>query len=123
MARVAHTENRLYGLGMISLALGSVGMLLFFLPILGMPLSLFGLLFGIAGVIMAAVGGRSSLRWSILGIALCLLAGVMNVAIAYAPAGYAPQRTVPRLWLTPPDRPYVPPPAPPHAWCRLSRDR
>lgn len=106
-------ESRPYGLGMTSLALGTVGMLLFFMPILGLPLAGFGLLLGIAGAAMAFFDRWTSLRWSVLGIALCLLAGAMNVAIAFAPAGYIERGAAPQMWRTPPDRPYVPPPAPP----------
>ncbi len=113
MVRLAYAESPPNGLGMTSVVLGSVGLLLFFMPILGIPLCLVGLLFGVLGLVTALARGPSSLRWSLLGIVLCLLAGIVNVAIAFAPAGYIPQRSVPRTWQEPSGRPYVPPPARP----------
>jgi hypothetical protein len=41
------------------------------------------------------------------------LALAINIAIAYAPQGYLPDRKAPQLWQTVPKTPYVVPPAPP----------
>jgi hypothetical protein len=100
---------------MTSLVLGVIGLMLFFLPILGIPISSFGLVFGVAGAVLALCTPASNLRWSLGGIGMCCLALGINLAILYAPEGYLPGRKVPQLWQTPPDRPYVPPPARPGA--------
>jgi hypothetical protein len=107
------THRPLLGLGMTSVVLGTIGMFLFFLPILGIPLSAFGLLFGVIGFFVALPQWGVSVRWSLGGIAMSALALAINVAIAYAPEGYLPGRKVPQLWRPDYDSPYVAPPAPP----------
>lgn len=87
MNRFPETENRTLGLGMTSLVLGTIGLLLFFLPILGIPISAFGLLFGLIGLGATLFGGGAMLRWSVAGMGLSFLALAINIAIAYTPAG------------------------------------
>jgi hypothetical protein len=123
MTRSPQRPNPHVGLGLTSLALGSVGLGLFFLPVLGIPLSGFGLAFGVAGLLVALLGGPSSFRWSVGGTALGVLALGVNLAIAQAPAGYVGSRPVPTIWETVPDRPYVPPPARPSSEPLRSADR
>jgi hypothetical protein len=106
-------ESPLLGLGMSSLVLGMIGLLLFFLPILGIPISVCGLFFGLVGLGAVFFPTGTSLRWSLAGVAASALALAINIAIVYAPAGYLPGRKVPQMWQTVPDRPYVPPPAQP----------
>jgi hypothetical protein len=105
------TESPLLGLGMSSLVLGVIGLLLFFLPVLGIPISSFGLLLGVVGLLAAFLPTRTSLRWSLAGTAASVLALSINLAIFYAPAGYLHDRKVPQLWRPDLDRPYLPPPA------------
>jgi hypothetical protein len=101
------------GLGMASLVLGVIGLLLFFFPILGLPLGACGGFFGLIGIVTTAGFGKGgSLRWTLAGFATSVLAVLVNLAILYAPAGYLPQREVPKLWQSVSDTPYVPPPAP-----------
>ncbi len=100
-------------LGPLAVVLGFIGLLLFFLPILGIPISAFGLLCGLVGSVIARAPGGVRLRWSLLGCAVAGLALAINVAITYAPAGYTPAPGVTPPWQGVPDRPYVPPPAPP----------
>ena len=114
MSDFAETYRPVTGLGMSSLVLGTVGLMLFFLPILGVPISVMGLFFGLVGLGIARFRPRVSLRWSLGGIGMSALALVMNVGILFAPAGYIPtgvQELPP--WRAVPDRPYVPPPANP----------
>jgi hypothetical protein len=99
-------------LGMTSLVLGVIGQLLFFLPILGLPISACGLLLGILATLAALAGRGPTLRWSLGGVAVSALALAINLAILYAPAGYLPDRKVPKLWNPVPGIPYVAPPAP-----------
>jgi hypothetical protein len=105
-------HSPLMGLGMTSLVLGVIALLLFFLPILGIPLAAFGMFFGIVGFFVGFFPPGTSLRWSVAGTAVCALALAINVAIAYAPGGYLSDRKAPKPWEEPPSRPYVPPPAP-----------
>jgi hypothetical protein len=99
-----------WGLG--SVVLGAIGLLLFILPILSLPISLMGALLGILGIGLALTRGEASLRLSVAGLLLSGCALMMVGAIAIAPRGYfAPRSVFPNLQ---PDRgrPYVPPPAP-----------
>jgi hypothetical protein len=97
------------GWGVTSFILGMIGFMLFFLPILGAPISAIGLVAGIVGCIARATG-RGNLRWAVAGLCLSALALGTNVAIAYSPAGYE-QPPAGRAPEPVPDRPYVPPPA------------
>ncbi len=106
-------EHLPFGFGMTALVLGAIGMMLCFLPVLGVPLSALGLLLGLIGLVIAWRQGGVQLRWSVLGVAASFLALVINIAITFSPWGYVPQnREVPKMWRQPPDRPYVPPPEP-----------
>jgi hypothetical protein len=98
---------------MTSLVLGIIGLMLFFLPVLGIPISAIGLALGLIGLLRAFAHIGSSLRWSISGTGLCALALLVNFAINYAPWGYIPSRQVPPSWNPPHGRSYVPPPAEP----------
>ncbi len=112
MSPLPATQTPPVALGLLSLVLGTIGLLLFFLPILGVPISAFGLLFGVLGTFVALVPGGLRLRWSLLGSALSALALATSLAIFYAPGGYLPDPAVPPPWQPVPDRPQVPPPAP-----------
>jgi hypothetical protein len=105
------SESPWIAFGMSSMVLAYIGTLLFFLPILGVPISGIGLGLGIVGLIVAPFTPGPSLRWSLGGIAASVLALGLNLFIIYAPAGYQPDRKVPTLWHSVPDRPYIPPPA------------
>jgi hypothetical protein len=114
MSPVPEAHNPPIALGMSTLVIGTIGLMLFFLPILGIPLSAFGLFFGILALLAALFRTRAGigvlLRWTLAGIAVSSLSLAVNVAITYAPSGYLPCRKVPQLWQTTPDTPYVPPP-------------
>ena len=96
--------------GVASFVLGMVGFMLFFLPILGVPISTLGLASGIIGCFLAGATARGSLRWSAAGLVLSCMALGISVAIAYAPRGYPQPPTGPANRSVP-DRLYVPPPA------------
>jgi hypothetical protein len=96
--------------GVASFVLGMVGFMLFFLPILGVPISVLGLIGGIVGCVTAGAAVRDSLRWAVAGIVLSCLALGLDVAIAYAPQGFPQPRREPAQRSVP-DGPYVPPPA------------
>jgi hypothetical protein len=113
------------GLGLASVALGAIGLMLFVMPILAIPISGSGLLIGLCGVLAASVGGRGDRRrveggrvdgrLALAGAAVCSMALGMDLAISYAPSGYlhfpmAPPRSAPAD-----NRPFIPPPAPSHA--------
>jgi hypothetical protein len=91
--------------------LGAVGILLFFLPVLSIPVGAVGLAIGILGLLLGLLGNRTSLRWSVVGIVVSGLALGLAVLIALAPSGYLPSPKASPGWQGVPDWPYVPPPA------------
>ena len=113
MGTISASSDPPVGMGLTSVILGSVGALLFFLPVLGIPLGAVGLVFGIVGLLMAILGGWTSLRWSVVGIVVSGLALGIGIAISLAPAGFLPNPKGPPVEQSVPDQPYVPPPAHP----------
>jgi hypothetical protein len=111
MPELPETPGPMIGLGMTSLVLGVIALLVFFMPVLGIPISVLGLGFGLLGCVAAFFARDATLRWSLGGIAICALALAVNVALNYAPSGYLPGDDIPKSWRVAPDRPYVPPPA------------
>jgi hypothetical protein len=116
MAATPFNRQLAYWPGVASAVLGSVGLLLFFLPVLGIPLAGVGLILGLIALLTALFGARSSLRWSVFGLAISVLALVANLAITYAPVNSSVQDIHGRLWQPPPNRSYVSPPADPRLW-------
>ncbi len=90
--------------------LGVVGLMLFVFPVLSVPLGGAGLVFGCAGLVLAAFGGWASLPWSIGGIVLSGLALAISLALAQNPTNYLPTQVIPLDTQPVPTR-YVPPPA------------
>ena len=115
MATITKNHATAYPLSVASFVLGAVGLLLFFMPVLGIPLGAIGLLFGVLGLLTAVFGGPSSLRWSMMGTLLCVLALGVNVATGYAPRVMVPPSNEPTTQ-QPPLIPFVPPPADPRIW-------
>jgi hypothetical protein len=98
------------GLGVASLVLGNIGLLLFFFPVLGIPVSAIGLALALVAIIVPQTRRGSDLRYCVYGILLSGAALTVNVAIALGPSGLAPQLERPRPGpLGTPD-PYQPPP-------------
>jgi hypothetical protein len=112
MSPLPSTHNPPAAPGMVSLVLGVIAMLLFFLPILGLPISVLGLLFGLIGFESSLRAGGLRLRWCLLGCAACTLALAINIGIVYAPGGYAEPPVVPEPWQRIPGSPTVAPPEP-----------
>lgn len=113
MRKSSYLQNPPLILGLISVVLGTVGLLMFFMPILGIPLSEAALLLSLVGLAFAPLGTWPGIRWSIRGIALSALALAVGLAIAQAPSGSLPSRWIPLDTQRVPDRPYIPPPARP----------
>lgn len=128
MLKSPHGEVPPISLGMTSVVLGSIGCLLFFLPILGIPIGVAGFLFAVAGMLLGRwrPGARRlawvktvdmltredwRLRRSILGWLVSTVAIVNGFILGYAPLGYVPTSAVQPLWQAPPGRVFVPPPA------------
>ena len=82
MTKPFPTQAPPLGLGLAATIFGAVSLLLFFLPVLSIPLGGAGLVFGFGGLALALFGGRASLRWSVVGIAVSVLALSVAVAIA-----------------------------------------
>jgi hypothetical protein len=95
---------------MTSLVIGSIGLLFAVLPVLGIPISALGLLLGLAALVVNGRAGGVTLRWSLMGSAVCAGALAAGFAIHYAKRGYQPAPDVPKMWQMAPGRPYVPPP-------------
>jgi hypothetical protein len=113
MATISQSSDPPVGMGLTSVILGSVGTLLFFLPVLGIPLGAVGLVFGTAGLLAAMLGGWTSLRWSVVGIVVSGLAIGIGIAISLAPAGFLPNPKGPPVEQSVLNQLYVPPPARP----------
>ena len=109
MAHPSFSQSLPLAFGVASFVLGMIGFMLFFLPILGAPISVIGLSAGIVGCLIAGATSRGSLRWSVAGLVLCCLALGINVGVAYAPRGFSPPTGPPTESV--PDRPDVSPPA------------
>jgi hypothetical protein len=109
--RLSGPHGPLAALGMTSLVQGILSLVLGVLPVLGIPIGLFALLFGVLALIAWALNLGPNLRVTLGGIGTALLALAVNYAIAFAPVGYRPEPTAPNIWQTVPDRPANPPPA------------
>jgi hypothetical protein len=103
------SSNPQPAVGLASFVLGMIGMILFFLPILGAPISGVGMIAGIVGCFMAGATNRAHLRWAVAGVVLSALALFVTLAVQYSPSGYQSSPTGPPNEPVP-DRPYVPPP-------------
>jgi hypothetical protein len=99
--------------GMISLVFGHIALALFFMPVLGFPLGVCGLASGLIGFVVAVTYRGVNWRWSIAGLAVCMLAIAVNVAVWQAPEEILPRRRLPTQWQPAPQRPAPPPPARP----------
>ncbi len=85
-------------LGMTSLVLGHIALILAFLPILGVPLAAFGLVFGVLGLLLSLFRPAGSLRWGLAGLVVCSIALAVTLALYAAPGGYLSSGSTPRLW-------------------------
>ncbi len=93
-----------------SVVLGAIGLIPFFLPILGAPISALGAIAGIVAGGLACCGRIGSLRWALVVVAVSTLAFAMNIGIAFAPRGFESAPTGPQT-VSVPDVPYVAPPS------------
>src|SRR5579885_3443300 len=66
--------------GLVSILLGTTSLLLFFLPILGIPLAVLALLSGLVGLVLALFTRLGGLRWSLAGLAVSGVALGINLA-------------------------------------------
>jgi hypothetical protein len=78
-------NSRALDLGLTSVVLGTVALLVFFMPILGLPLSAVGLALGLVGALAALRRPAAALRWPLAGVVICLTALALNAAIDYWP--------------------------------------
>ncbi|HWA98640.1 MAG TPA: hypothetical protein VG713_09115 [Pirellulales bacterium] len=108
--RLADPESRL-AIGLVPTVLASIGCVLFFLPILAIPISAIALVAAVAGIALLARRRDFALRWALLGLALSLGALSAALALNLDAHGLEPGRQVPPPWQAVPGRPTVPPPA------------
>ena len=114
MTTTSPSCQRPVGLGLLSAVLGSVGLVLFFLPVLSIPLGAAGLACGIVGFLVAVFSCWSSPRWSVAGIVVSATAFGIGIMIWLAPIHYSQEPPPANVRPMVPDyRPYVPPPARP----------
>jgi hypothetical protein len=111
MSRSQHEFAPSIEFGIASACLGSIGLMLFFLPILSIPIAFCGFLAGIGGVVRGLYGGTLGLRWSLIGCVLCVSVVAIGFIVAYAPIGELPNRGVPSQSWAPSGRPFISPPA------------
>lgn len=97
--------------GMTATCLGAIALMLFFLPILSIPISSCGLAAGLGGVIRGLYRGKLGMRWSLIGSALSSAVLVLGIILVNAPVGETPSRAVPRQDWQSSDHPFVSPPA------------
>lgn len=98
-------------LGLSAVVLGSIGLLLFILPILAIPIGACGLVLGSVGVLSAICRGSDDVRLSLAGIAVCVASLGIGAAIQFAPGGYVPLPGEPPHLPLQRQRSYVAPPA------------
>ena len=110
----AHSELPPVGLGLASVVLGAIGLTLFVLPILAIPISGCGLAVGVIGMVAAALWKSIDGRLAIAGVVLCSLAMIVEFAIAMAPSGNWGQPSDPSIAPPALPRSYIAPPAPFH---------
>ena len=105
-------------LTLTSLLLGTIGLLLFILPILSMPLASVGLAFGAVGLVVALVLGPRNwnrLRWPLGALTVSSVTIMVGVMIGYAPIT-EPTESRTEIgamlmeWQPPAPRGYIPPP-------------
>lgn len=101
------------GPAVASMVLAVIGLALFLLPILSLPVSGLAVLAGLVGLVMAVWSGTATLRWAIAGLLLSLVALMLNLSIAYAPEHPIESSGRPTFWRQDLDAPRVPPPQAP----------
>jgi len=107
-----HRDLPPLGLGLASVVLGTVGLMLFVLPILAIPISGCGIIAGIVAMMIAMATSTVDLRLSLLGIVLSLAALSIVTAVAYAPSGYFVKPAEPASNGPALPRPSIAPPVP-----------
>jgi hypothetical protein len=111
MQHAIHRQLPPVGLGLASLVLGAIGLLLFIVPILAIPISGCGMLLGGVGAVGSLAAWRMDLQLSLAGVALCGLALVIDVAVNYAPGGFLGRPAEAQIVDPAARQRYVPPPA------------
>lgn len=109
--RLSGPHGPIAALGMTSLVQAVIALFLGVIPVLGLPISLFALLFGVLGTLAAFLRLGPTWRSCLGGVGASLLAISVNLAVAFAPNGYQGNADVPKVWQPVPDRPAVPPPS------------
>ena len=107
MAQPSYNQSPPLAFGVASFVLGMIGFMLFFLPILGAPISVIGLGAGVVGCLVAgATSQEGSLRWSVAGVVLsCLARSGSTLASPMRPAATHPRpRDRPPIGAGPPRR-------------------
>jgi hypothetical protein len=108
---IAHRNYPPLGLGLASVVLGAIGLMLFVLPILAIPISVCGLVAGVCGIGLARFWKTIDGRLALAGVVVCALGISVELAIAYAPSGDWGRPADPSTSSPAMPRGYVAPPA------------
>ncbi len=112
MNQPAPSNDPPLGVAATSVVLGTVAVLLFFLPILSIPLGGCGVLFALAGIAWSRRGDKRSLRWSVAGLLVAGAAVCVGIAIDKAPADRPRTPSIPLHLQHTHTQPYVSAPRP-----------
>lgn len=106
-------ESPVLAFGVASVVLGSIAVILFWLPILGVFIGVCGFCAGFAEIVWRRTARPVNFRWAIAGCGLCAIAIGGELVIAYTPIT-RPRPTTPNVATVENTfRPFVPPPARP----------
>lgn len=100
--------------GLCSVILGAIGLCLFFVPVIAIPICVAGVMVGLGGMVTRFFDIHGGIRLSVAGIVLSTTAFAMATAIGLAPDGYFRPREIFPSLSPAAERPYVPPPAAPN---------
>jgi hypothetical protein len=87
MSTVPQSSAWFPGLGVASLVLGMLGLLFFFMPIFGIPISALGLVVALVACVRGWSGRGARSPFALAGLFVCLTALVVNVAVSGGPRG------------------------------------
>jgi len=102
-------------LGMASTVLGTIGLALSILPILGISVAFWGLVVGAVGMLRAAFFQPQELRWALVGCVVSAWAVAIGLTLAFTPISSSHINVHEPAASVPVGRPFTAPPATP-AW-------
>jgi hypothetical protein len=111
MATSPHVRIPPVSWDVISVILAAIGLVMFLVPVLGIPVSCAGAVAGAIGLYTSRTGA-TGVRMSFAGLVIGVFAATIELTIMFGPINYLEEETVVPAVRPVPARPYVPPPAP-----------